>query len=284
MAWIPGTEAALRMLVGQAKTETYPHIFAVVGRIDDEQGEHVGTGFFVRLDGLLWAVTASHVVAEAIAKFGSAAMRGPEHVQIVDAWIHSDMQLDLCAAAVPVAVSTMKPIARSQLKADSNDASEHHIFIQGFPQKRGRFHALLGGVAATTLPFVTYLHHSQSRHHVADVNFPIEWPAAELDMPDEVGGHISLPQPFGMSGSPVWAMGADATSPEIPALIGVATHWDQEGRALLVTRVERLVEFLEHAARERRAYRSWCARERPLGTPWIDWKIAESTRVEWDDA
>src|SRR5258708_15319821 len=61
---------------------------------------------------------------------------------------------------------------------------------------------------------------------------------------------VSLPGqkahgPFGLSGSPVWRLGASGKrvsewTPECSQLVGVVTHWDKENKILIATQASKI--------------------------------------------
>ncbi|MGH7269649.1 MAG: hypothetical protein ACREJ3_04385 [Polyangiaceae bacterium] len=65
----------------------------------------------------------------------------------------------------------------------------------------------------------------------------------------ESGGDASLVLPGGLSGSPVWRIGAYHRKPEVwtpdaSRLVGVVTRWNQDKRALLATGIASLQKLL----------------------------------------
>ncbi|MEO8942162.1 MAG: hypothetical protein ABI453_16590 [Isosphaeraceae bacterium] len=132
---------------------TLPFLTRVVGVIDDQTGEHRGTGFFCMLGGRQAVVTAAHVLRDAAktGRFQSLAFtRGPgEPPGIVAGTITYADQFDL-AIYLP---SRSFPIGEQKsfwpeerIERNPDLLLKDYLFVQGFPRRFSRF-TTLGGNA-----------------------------------------------------------------------------------------------------------------------------------------
>ena len=135
---------------------TMPCLTQVVGAIDDETGEHRGTGIFCIIDGQEAVVTAAHVLQQmrTAGEFvGVAFTRGSgEPPAIVAGKIRYFEDVDL-AVYLP---SKDYPLGKEsafwpahRIERDVTRAATDYLFVQGFPKRFSRF-TTLGGRAVVS--------------------------------------------------------------------------------------------------------------------------------------
>ncbi|EYF06782.1 hypothetical protein [Chondromyces apiculatus] len=234
---------------------TYPHIVSVLGVESNASGQHVGSALRFRMHGRRGIVTAAHVIREAQERYGRVAVtaiRGDVPYEfrgkpdLFDAT--ADLAIYFLADDYPTEGVSFWP----QERMDPDDAPRavDYLFIHGFPAVRSRFSALASGVMSRSLPYGVMQRDDDLPSDLQSFQFAMDFDPENLRGPD--GQPTDWLDPHGLSGSPVWRIGAggrrvDTWSPERSLLVGIVTQWRPTERILVATKCRNLVEMLGSA-------------------------------------
>lgn len=226
---------------------TYPYIAGVVAIEDGETGWLVGSALRCSIAGRRAIVTAAHVIHKARAggRFAIAAARGHGPFELHGAPDHVDLLRDVAIYYLPDEYPAEDvafwPDDRVDVAEDS--LATDYLFVHGFPERRSRFTPLLGGLVSQSFPYGAMLRVEELPPSLEPFQFAMDFDPASMFAPD--GGEADWLDPHGLSGSPVWRIGAagqqvDAWRPELSLLVGVVTTWFPNERLILATKVASL--------------------------------------------
>lgn len=231
---------------------TYPHIAGVVAVEDASTGRHVGSALRLSFAGRRCVLTAAHVIEQARHedRFAVTAVRGQAPFELRGAPDRLDERSDLAAYFLP---SDYPDDGISFWPAERIDSSEEKLstdvlFVHGFPGVRARFIALLGGLVKQSFPYGVMLREDDLPEDMEPFQFAMDFDPANMLGPD--GKQAEWLDPRGLSGSPVWRIGAsgqkvDAWKPELSLLVGVVTAWRPDEKLLLATKAADILSLLQ---------------------------------------
>lgn len=232
---------------------THPFIASVVG--DDESvraNPHVGSAFRVRAGGRDLIVTAAHVIESARAVFGRVGVTGERGAS---PWLlpgppdRVDLEPDIAVFFVgrdyPASGIDFWDIA--QVDHDEHKLSTDYLVIHGFPAVQSRFSAIGNALTNRSLPYGVMRREDDLPPDLKAFQFAMDFDPANFRSPD--GGPAEWLDPRGLSGSPVWRIGAsgsrvDEWSPDACKLVGIVTQWKPDAKALIATKVQALEDLL----------------------------------------
>lgn len=230
---------------------TFPYITSIVGIVDEAEGEHVGSGFFCMLGGERCLVTAHHVVRaanESPMGAGFVPERGAPPRRLADVPVVEDGSLDLAVFFLGDQALGEGRLFWPEDRVDTSAErrSTDYLFLHGFPGERSRF--LFGGLHSKSLPYGVMERDDDLPANMGTQEFAMDYDPRFMLL--EAGGNADLVAPPGLSGSPVWRIGArgqplEQWAPGQSLLVGVVTRWNHEKRVLLATGAESLLDRMK---------------------------------------
>lgn len=231
---------------------TFPFLSSIVGIEDEKAGLHVGSAFFLQVGERRVLVTARHVVEQArTARLGAGytAIRGEAPVRLPWEPDLSDATADLAVfflsetQMLEAANREFWPVER--FDPDRRAREHDYLFLHGFPGERARF--LFEGLHRRSLPYGVMERDDDLPNDRRLDEFAMDYDPSNMRLPD--GAQASLVLPPGLSGSPVWRIGAyqrdpRSWTPRDAVLVGVVTRWNHEKKVLLATEISRLRALL----------------------------------------
>jgi len=234
---------------------TYPYLAGVLAVRDADTGRHVGSALRLSLAGRRCIVTAAHVVHEASSggRVAVSAVRGQAPYELRGAPDGVDKTLDVAAYLLPPDYpdegisfwpSERADTTKEKLRTD-------YLFVHGFPDSRARFSPLLDGIVESSFPYGAMLREDDLPEGVAPFQFAMDFDPASMFGAD--GAQAEWLDPYGLSGSPVWRIGAsgqkvDAWKPDLSMLVGIVTTWRPDEKLLLATMVGPVLDVLSRCA------------------------------------
>lgn len=236
---------------------TFPFISSIVGIDSADEGTHIGSAFRLAVGAQKALVTANHVFEAARASrfgVGYTARRGEPPARLPNAPDFADPISDLVVFFLTDAEARTSedgafwPVER----CDGNPVAREHdyLFLHGFPGERARF--LFGSLYRRSLPYGVMQRDDDLPENLETFQFAMDYDPNNMRLPG--GKEASLVLPVGLSGSPVWRIGAYRQDPRSwkpadAALVGVVTHWNAEKRVLLATSITQLQRLVEQPRR-----------------------------------
>lgn len=243
----------VRSTIEPMALHTVPYI-AGVAAVDDAgaTGQHVGSALRFLLEGRRCLVSAAHVFEQARreGRVAAGAVRGESPFELCGAPDRLDEALDVAAYFLPPEYPHEGLAFWPDTRVDASEAtlSTDYLFVHGFPGVRSYFSPALGGLAMRSLPYGVMLREDDLPADLTSFQFAIDFDPANMLGPD--GQPAEWLDPHGLSGSPVWRIGAsgqkiDAWKPELSLLVGIVTAWKPDERLLLATKVGPLLSLLQ---------------------------------------
>lgn len=241
--------------VGPMAAETFPFICSVVGIASEQEGDHVGSALRIAIGTRKALVTAKHVIDEAHRSplgAGVTYVRGEPPRRLDRPADLQDEQSDL---AVYYLTDEEAPHSEGlafwpEARSDANRTAREHdyLFVHGYPGARARF--LFGSMQLRSLPYGVMERDDDLPVDTRSFEFAMDYDPSNMTL--EAGGDASLVMPAGLSGSPVWRIGAyhrdpEAWTPKDALLVGLVTRWNPDHRVLLATEFAALQGLLQTA-------------------------------------
>jgi hypothetical protein len=229
---------------------TYPHIAGIVAVEDAITGQHVGSAVRCLIDGRQVLVTAAHVVREAqcAGRWAVTAVRGQAPFELGKPDLLNETS-DLAACFLPenFPKNGLAFWPDERIDATETHLSTDYLFVHGFPGERARFSPLLGGLVKQSLPYGVMRREDGLPNEMQSFQFAMDFDPANMFLRD--GGAADWIDPHGLSGSPVWRIGAsgqrvNAWTPEMSLLVGIVTAWRPDEKLLLATSTRSLLDLL----------------------------------------
>jgi hypothetical protein len=224
---------------------TRPYVASVVGvEPDGGAGRHVGSALRVVVGGRRAIVTAAHVLAQAREQFGRVAVsatRGAAPHEVTGAVAALDEVRDVAVLPLDDAYPTdgiaFWPADRPDPEPER--VATDFLFVHGFPAVLSRFSELANGLVSRSLPYGVMQRDDDLPPDLHDFQFAMDFDPQNLLGPD--GQRAEWLDPHGLSGSPVWRIGAsglavDRWPPGRAVLVGVVTQWRPDEKLLVATR------------------------------------------------
>ncbi|MGK4000185.1 hypothetical protein [Sorangium sp. So ce1024] len=230
---------------------TYASIASVIGVEDIETGRHVGSALRFSIAGRRTILTAAHVIHEArrSERFAVSAARGQPPFELHGAPDRVDEERDLAAYFLTDDYPSDGIAFWPEDRVDATDGklSTDYLFVHGFPERRSRFAPLLGGLVSQSFPYGVMLREDDLPADMKSFQFAMDFDPSNMFLQD--GKPAEWLDPHGLSGSPVWRIGAtgqkmDAWKPELAMLVGVVTAWRPDEKLLLATKVTHVLSLL----------------------------------------
>lgn len=241
----------------QAMAEyTFPYTVSIVGIVNKEEGEHLGSGLRYQHEGRRAFATAYHVIEKAKSDqyqgFAISTGYGQPPFQILGEPIF-DSSADLALCFLPedyperddIRYWPADHVDAEASNTESSPLATDYLFMQGFPGGRSQFSRIFDGLSNKSLPYGAMQRRDKTDNLLA-FQFAIDY--QPNFMRDQDGSQLFI-NPHGMSGSPVWRIGISGRSPsewsvEDSLLVGFLTRWgDQDGR-LIATKASQLLQLI----------------------------------------
>lgn len=250
---------------------TFPFVTSIMGIVEGGDGEatvtHVGTGLRCLLADRPCVVTAWHVVLQATNTrrepqagprydaFGLSVGINDQVCRIAASRVCFDMETDLAIIPVPSEYSPTDQGPRTsywqpdRVSLDREIRARDYLFLQGFPGDQSRSLALHQGTHVRSLSYGAMEQVDALPADLKPFQFALPFDAQHMTVPISGTPIDSPPDPRGLSGSPVWRIGASGRStrdwtPDWSALVGIVTQWRPDDQLLVVSDAS---EFLELA-------------------------------------
>ncbi|GHX29727.1 hypothetical protein VCSRO157_3480 [Vibrio cholerae] len=239
------TQVSLEM-IEHVKSYVTP-ISRVIG---DNEGEHLGSGSYIELDGKRYLITNEHVAKHLKRNSLTHKFLNNENIlKLTNPFVSQSHPIDVAISKIED--STWDALDHESLAipferfSSSHNTVEHELlFFVGYSGERSNFYFGYMNTPGTPyltqeLPFPNSVHQADSNYHFALHYSP--------DKAISVDGTSSLPDPHGFSGSLVWDTKAVACikenkewSPELAEVTGIVWGWPSAAACILVTKVEHL--------------------------------------------
>jgi hypothetical protein len=234
---------------------TLPYVASVIGVLDGgRRGEHVGSGLRCTLRGRRVLVTALHVIDKAMSYPAVAVSAGygvpPE---LVHGEVVQDEEADLAVYFLPesYAASAGRVAFWPEERIDRgrDRLATDYLFVHGFPCVKSAFSPQATGIVSKSLPYGVMQRLDGLPDDLRPFEFALDFDPRQIRV--EPGESGELPDPHGLSGAPVWRIGASGRSvkdwtADWSLLVGIVTQWRKEAEILVATSATRLLELLQH--------------------------------------
>ncbi len=240
----------------QAMAEyTFPYIVSIVGIVNEEKGEHLGSGLRYQHEGRRAFATAYHVIEKAKSgqyqAFAVSTGYGRPAFQILEEPI-VDPAADLALCFLPVDYPEHEDIRywpARRVDAETGDTENSplatdYLFMQGFPGERSQFLRTFDGLVNRSLPYGA-MQRPDETGSLSAFQFAIDY---QPDSVHDQNGNPLFVDPHGISGSPVWRIGISGRalpqwSVEDSQLVGFLTRWGDQDERLIASKASRLLQM-----------------------------------------
>lgn len=221
---------------------TFPYVCSVLGVIDRSTGRHYGSAMRCVLNGKHAILSALHVIEKAKREPGGLAIAtgyGREPY-VVHGEVNIDRIADLAVYFVPddFPQSGLDFWPAGRIDRELDKTSTDYLFLHGFPGSQSYSSQILKGVLSKSLPYGAMQCIENLPADLKPHEFAIDYD--HVGMTDETGATKELVDPHGLSGSPVWRIGASGRKTRDWAaddclLVGVVTQWRPTEKILVAT-------------------------------------------------
>jgi hypothetical protein len=241
---------------------TFPFLAQLYRGKTSHEGEALGSGLFCELNGGAVIVTAFHVVLEGLANSGYLAVSGQtgdNRPYEIYGQVRRSHATDLAFLPLPddfPREADVRYWPENRIDIDADCLSSDFLFVHGFPGVRSRSFPLPvdARVRSTSLPYGVMQRLDDLPDELSPHQFAMDFDITHCQPEDErlpepeLFDDLALQGPRGLSGSPVWRIGASGLriaewAPQCARLVGVVTGWNPEKRVLIATRASSLLEL-----------------------------------------
>jgi hypothetical protein len=227
---------------------TFPFLCSVFGIVNEKAGRHLGSGLRCALQGRRAILTAHHVIEKAANEPGGLAISvgyGLAPFRMHGA-VHIDRFSDLAVYFLPQDYPDNPDVAfwpGDRMDREQTKLATDYLFLHGFPGDCSYSSQLLKGVLNRSLPYGAMQRIDNLPDDLKPLEFAIEFDPIGMS---NAGGTVKCPvDPHGLSGSPVWRIGASGRPaarwrPEDSMLVGVVTQWREMQNVLVATSISGL--------------------------------------------
>ncbi len=244
----------LRQFLNHAVQEmaqyTFPYITSIVGVLNEEEGEHLGSGLRCLREGRRAFVTAPHVILKAMSEqypcFAVSTGYGLPPFQI-SGTLDVDLAGDLAICFLPSDYPEHDGIQywpENRIETENTSLATDYLFAHGFPGEQSRFLRLFQGLVNKSFPYGA-MQRLEESDNLSAFQFALDYQPSSIQ--NQAGNQVFI-NPHGMSGSPVWRIGISGRSlagwsVEDSLLVGFLTHWREDTQLLIATEAARLSVF-----------------------------------------
>jgi hypothetical protein len=236
---------------------TLPYVASVIGVLDSQRGELVGSALRCTLGGRRAIVTALHVIEQARGnRYESVALSAGYGVPPfqVQGKLFFDRAADLAIYFLPEDNPQQRRLAfwpENRIDGNGERLATDYLFVHGFPGERSYPSQLLAGVVSRSLPYGVMQRVEDLPGDLQPFQFAMDFDPLGIRVEP---GQLSdrLPDPHGLSGCPVWRIGASGRSardwtPDWSLLVGIVTEWRTDAEILVATRFARVLDLAQSA-------------------------------------
>lgn len=234
---------------------TFPYTVSIVGIVNEEEGEHLGSGLRYMYGGRRAFATAYHVIEKARSSqyqgFAISTGYGRPPFQILEEPIF-DLTADLALCFLPEDYPEHYGIRywpAHRIDAEISDTENSllatdYLFMQGFPGEKSQFSRIFDGLSNKSLPYGA-MQRRDGTSNLSAFQFAIDYQSTS--MRDREGNQLFI-NPHGMSGSPVWRIGISGRplsewSVADSLLVGFLTRWGDQDERLIATKASRILQM-----------------------------------------
>jgi hypothetical protein len=221
---------------------TFPYVCSVLGVVDRSTGRHYGSALRCVLKGRRAILTALHVIEEAQGEPGGLAIATGYGCKpyVVHGEVNIDRSADIAVYFLPddFPFGGLDFWPAERIDRELDKISTDYLFLHGFPGSQSYSSQFLTGVLNKSLPYGAMRRIENLPADLQPYQFAIEYDP--VGMSDETGAAKDLVDPHGLSGSPVWRIGAsgrkvrDWTADDC-LFVGVVTQWRPTEKVLVAT-------------------------------------------------
>ena len=223
-----------------------PHLTSISRILSETEGEHLGSGSYLEIEGKKYIVTNEHVAKHLATHSLTHQFFGNENtLKLTKPAITKLSPVDVAFIEIPnlswfLFDHSALEIPSDRFAAAHNPAESECLFFAGYSGERSKF--LFGHLMTPVTPYLTQERPfpSNVREADPDFHFALFYPP---DLATSVDGTSHLPNPHGFSGSLVWDTKRVAClsagiewNPEMAKITGIVWGWS----CILVTKVEHL--------------------------------------------
>jgi hypothetical protein len=237
---------------------TLPYLATVIGVLEEgKKGEHVGSGLRCTLAGRPALVTALHVIDKAMTYPGFAISAGfgvpPQSVHGEIHWIpdeRSDLVILFLSPEYPDPGARLAFWPETRIDFPTDRLATDYLFVHGFPGQRSAFSQQGNGLLSQSLPYGVMQCLDNLPPDLEPFQFALDFDPCQVKV--EAGNSEELPDPRGLSGSPVWRVGASGRSikewsPDWSLLVGIVTQWRPDYNLLVAVTAATILEMIQPA-------------------------------------
>lgn len=226
--------------------------------IENDYGEHLGSGSFITDGESIYLITNEHVAKE----LNSISLAHQFHdsdcvVRVMNPFCAKKYPIDVALTKIKEEAWNScqhhsKPISISRFSQKHDPVDGELMFMIGYSGERSGFH--FGTLFSPGTPYLTQAVDFPNDIGENEYHFSIHY---KPDLATSIDGSTrGLPKPPGMSGSLVWntrfvecMQKQEAWIPERSCITGIVWGWPSSDASLLATRVEHLIiqDLLEAA-------------------------------------
>jgi hypothetical protein len=236
---------------------TFPYLTSVFGIVDQNRGKHLGSGVRCNLDGRRAVVTALHVIQQAEKEpVGSAISSGYGAPPFpITGQIHCDHADDLAVYYLPDEYPSRHDVSfwpQNRIELSNSRLATDYLFVHGFPAARSRFFELFKGIASKSLPYGAMQRLEKLPPDLNESQFALDYDPENMHANGDGASPDSFVDPHGLSGSPVWRIGASGKSaehwtPDFSLLVGIITQWRPDEKILVASAISRIAQLAHHS-------------------------------------
>jgi len=240
--------------VSEMAAYTFPFIGGVHEVVDNNTGRLRGTALRLRVGEKNLLLSACHVFGEGSDRMAATTFRGESPVELLGPPVFASGTQDVAAYQLPGGNSAQGLAfwPENDVDVSDNRLSTDFLFLHGFPAVRSHSTHLLGdAVVSDTLPYGA-MQHEGTPEGIEDFQFAMDFDPANFRHAD--GSPAEWIDPHGLSGSPIWRIGAAGRSastwePSMSRLVGIVTTWKPDQKLLVATKLSAFLDaLLEMAA------------------------------------
>ena len=229
---------------------TFPFITSVIGVRDATRGDHLGSGLRVILGSQRAIVTVLHVMKKANSPEYSACAVSTAYGErpfVISGKVPINAAVDLAVIPLPDAYP-LRDLRHfwpeTQIDLSLDRLSTDYLFTHGFPGQRGYFSDIAKGLSTKSLPYGAMQQMDNLPEGIQPFQFALHFQPENMKRMGDDAQEFA--DPHGLSGSPVWRIGASGRSmqgwkPDHCLLVGFLTDWLSDPGVLLATKVTALI-------------------------------------------
>lgn len=231
---------------------TFPFVSSLLEVESNESGRHIGSAVRLERDGRRLLVTAAHVARQTGAgRFAATGIRGRAPIELNGPPSWQDDVLDVAIFELPQDYPAVAFWPEDRIERDLRTIEEDFLFLHGFPQSRTYSGPLLGGVVNESLPYGAMSRDWELPRDMRSSEFALDFDGANMRL--ETGEAAEWLDPAGLSGSPVWRIGAAGLSvsewtPDKSRLVGIVTKWKPDQQLILATKIDEVMRLIASAS------------------------------------